>query len=103
MELQRALPALRGLGATVLGASTDTGPATRRLAARLHLAFPLLSDAHHRLGLAFHDFEVNPVAAIDSDEIVLLDGAGRIAWQRPLINETVVPGAEVIAALRRVQ
>ena len=67
---------LASLGARVFGMSTQPTGEQREAAARLHLPFPLLSDAAHRFGgaLGLPTFEVEGMKLLKRLTLVLRDG-----------------------------
>ena len=51
--IQEALPALGGLGLTVIGVSPDPLPPIEKFAKKFNLAFPLASDPDHAVAQAY--------------------------------------------------
>lgn len=94
---------MHGLGAAVLAASTDPVDTSTHLAGRLHLDFPILEDAQHRLGSAFGDYRIGgmDMGAVDNHAIFILDARGTVRWKQLAADTMHVPDGDVIAALRR--
>ncbi len=104
MQLQNDLPAIRASGAVVVAASVDPLATSRRLAAQLHLGYPITEDTGHTLGSAFHDFHVTgagmDMGPVDNHAIFVLNGRGVVRWGAMAAATMHVDDKDVIAALR---
>jgi len=90
---------LRGLGAEVLGVSTDDGASHARFAAKFGLPFPLLADAGGKTARAYGSLlSVGPLKAARRHTF-LIDPGGRLAriWRKV---EAKRHAAAVIEAVR---
>lgn len=104
MELQRALPTIRGLGAQVLAASVDPLSESMSLASQLHLGYPILADQTGTLGRAFGVFNLSGgmyMGPVDRHSIFIIGPTGRILWRRLSLVQMSIPVTDVTSALKR--
>ncbi len=104
MELQRALPAIRRLGARVVAASVDPLSESVSLARQLRLGYPILADGSAALGRAFGVFNLSGgmyMGPVDRHSIFIIGPTGHVLWRRLSLVQMSVPMPDVLAALER--
>ena len=103
MELQKDLPNIQALNASVVAVSVDPVATSKSLAEQLHLGFPILEDTNHQLGSAMGDFRVPSgmdMGPVDSHAIYIVGPDGTITWKDQEPSAMHVPDGAVLAALR---
>ena len=102
-EIQKALPALEELDATVLGVSVDSHYANEAYARQMGLDFPLLSDFDRKASATYG--VLNAERGMSGRAVFVIDKQGRLAYQEvsPAPGDmNQIPSVErVIEALRR--
>jgi len=90
---------LRGLGADVLGVSTDDGASHARFAAKFGLPFPLLADSGGATARAYGSLLSLGPLKVARRHTFLVDPGGRLTriWRKVEVHRHV---AAVIAAVR---
>lgn len=104
MELQKDLPTIQGLNATVLAASVDPVATSQSVGQHLHLDFPILQDTDHQLGSALGDFRVAggmDMGPVDNHAIFVIGPQGTVVWKQLAPDTMHVPDAAVIAVLQK--
>lgn len=77
--IQRQLPRIEALGATVLGISVDSHYANQAFAERLRLSFPLLSDFRRQASAAYGVLQHE--SGVSGRAVFIVDRDGRIAYR----------------------
>ena len=104
MELQRALPAIRRLGARVVAASVDPLSESVSLARQLGLDYPILADDTATLGRAFGVFNLAGgmyMGPVDRHSIFIIGPTGHVLWRRLSLVQMSIPIPDVLTALER--
>ncbi|MDQ6883363.1 MAG: redoxin domain-containing protein [Candidatus Dormibacteraeota bacterium] len=104
MELQKQLPQIEALHATVVAASVDPVDQSRSLVTQLKLGYPILEDRNHRLGSAFGVFRLPggmDMGDVDNHSIFVIDPTGHVSWKELAPDTMHVPVADVLAALQK--
>ncbi len=89
------------MGGRVVAASTDSVAVSQALAQRLHIVFPILSDAVGRLGSAFGVFG-RAMGPVDGHSVFVLGRRGRLRWKQTAFQTMHVPVSAILTALRAV-
>lgn len=97
MELQRAYPQIRALGARLVAVSTNSVSTSTSLAHHLRLTFPILSDASGALGSAFGIF--TPSMDMEAHAVFVIGPHGTVRWYKISHRAMHVSIASVLHAL----
>ena len=91
-DLEREMPRLRALDAEVLGISVDSYYANEAFAQQLRLSFPLLSDFHRQVSIAYG--LLNPDAFYSNRALIVVDKQGTIVHRDQTPTLADVPDNE---------
>lgn len=103
MELQKDLPAIQGLNASVVAVSVDPVAQSQSLAQQLALGFPILEDTNHQLGSALSDFRLPgsmDMGPVDSHAVFIIGPRSTVVWKQLAPDTMHVPDATIISQLR---
>jgi len=101
-DIQKRVPEMEALGATVFGVSVDSHYANEAFARSLNLSFPLLSDFRRQAMTAYG--VLNTELGRSERAIFVIDKNGHIAYSDVSPNADQVPSIDrVIEALRRLK